>query len=76
MTGTSHEDRYTFSITSRSVLLIMKHITDKSFRETQNTYFMFSCFFFEKRAVCEIMWENGVLRGRPHMMHAHCMLDN
>jgi len=25
-------------------------------------------FFFENRAVCEIMWKNVVQRGRPHMI--------
>ena len=28
---------------------------------------MFSNFFFDNRAVYEIMWENNVERGRPQM---------
>ena len=28
---------------------------------------MFSDFFFDNRAVYEIMWENNVERGRPQM---------
>ena len=33
--------------------------------EKIKTHFMFSIFFFENRAVYEIMWENTVQRGRP-----------
>ena len=43
--GTSHEDQYTFFI-SRSLLLRMKNISDKSCRENQNTHCIFSNFFF------------------------------
>jgi len=52
--GTVHEDRYTFFITSRSLLLIMTNVSDKICRETQTTHFV---FFFENRAVYEIMWK-------------------
>jgi hypothetical protein len=43
----------------------MKNVSEKSCRETQNT-FMFN-FFFENRAVYEIMWKNIVERGRAQM---------
>jgi hypothetical protein len=66
MTGTLHEDQYTFMIISRSFLLGMRNVSDKSRRENQNTYFVFSNFFFENRALCEIMWRNILRRGRPH----------
>jgi hypothetical protein len=35
-------------------------------------------FFFENRAVYEIMWKNILEADRPQMtmVHAHCMLDN
>jgi len=43
-----------------------------SCRENQNTHFMFNnlslFFFFENRAVYEIMWKNIVERGRPQMI--------
>jgi hypothetical protein len=56
----------------------MRNVSDKSYRENQNTHFRFkSFFFFENRAVYEKMWENMVERGRPQMAtwrHAHCML--
>jgi hypothetical protein len=46
----------------------MRNISDKSFRENQITNFMFSnFFFFENRAVCEIIWKIIVERGRRQM---------
>jgi len=67
ITGTLHEVRYTFIIISRSVLLIMRNVSDKSYRENQNTHFVFSDFFFENRAVYETIWKNTVEPGRLHM---------
>jgi hypothetical protein len=52
--GTLHEDQYTFLIVSRSLLLRMRNVLDKSCRGTQNTHFMFSNIFFENRAAYEI----------------------
>jgi len=45
----------------------MRNVSDKSCRENQNTHFVFSIFFFENRAIYEIMWKNFVERGRPQM---------
>jgi len=46
----------------------MRNITDKSCRGNQNTYFAFNpFFFFENRAVYEIVRKNIVERGRPWM---------
>ena len=42
--GTFHEDRYTFLKISRSVLLGMRNVSDKSCAENQNTHFVFSNF--------------------------------
>ena len=41
------------------ILLRMRNVSDKSCREKQNTHFVFSnCFFFfENRAVYEIIWK-------------------
>ena len=63
--GALHEDRYTFLIVSSSLLARMKNISDKSCRENRNTCFMI--LFFLNSAVCEIMWNNIVERGRPQM---------
>jgi len=47
--------------------------------EKIKTHILWSAtFFFENRAVREIMWENAAKQGRPqhdNMTHAHCMLD-
>jgi len=45
ITGTLHADRYTFLIISRSVLLRMRNVSDKSCTKNQNTHFVFSDFF-------------------------------
>jgi len=39
--ATLHEDQATFLITSHSVLLIMRNVSDKSCRESQNSHFIF-----------------------------------
>jgi len=39
ITGTLHEDQYKFMITSRSVLLSVRTISDKSCRKNQKTLF-------------------------------------
>jgi hypothetical protein len=45
--GTLREDKCTFSIISRSVLLRMKNVSGKSRRETRNTRFMLNNVFPE-----------------------------
>ena len=58
----------------------MENVSDKSCTENQNTLFIFSTvFFFEYRAVYEIMWKNIAERCRPEMKICFmgiCMLDN
>jgi hypothetical protein len=80
ITGTVHEDRYTFMITSLSVILRMRNISDKLCRENQNTRVLFSnFFFFENRAVYQIMWEKYCKDRQAtdeNMPHVHVMLDN
>jgi hypothetical protein len=56
-----------FLIISRSFLLRMRNVSDKSCRETQNTLFVFSNLFFENRAVYEKMWKNYAETGRSQM---------
>ena len=67
MTGTLHEDRYTFYIISLSVQLRMKNVSDKSCGENQNTHFIFKNFVLEIRAVYELMWKTLIELGRPQM---------
>ena len=45
ITLTLHEDHYTFFIISRSILLRMRNVSDKSCRENQNTHFVFNDLF-------------------------------
>jgi hypothetical protein len=54
-------------IISRSFILRMRNISDKSCREIQNSYFVFSKNYFENLAVYEIMWKNILERGRQQM---------
>jgi hypothetical protein len=65
MTCTLHEDQYTFLIISRSVLLRMRNVSDKSCRENQNTNF--KLIFFLNRTVYERVCENIVERCRTQM---------
>ena len=51
-TGTLHEDQCTFFFTvSRSILLGIRNVSDKSCRDNQNTHFVFSDFFFFSKIV-------------------------
>jgi hypothetical protein len=77
ITRTLHEDRYTFFIISRSILLRMRNVSDKSCRENQNTRFLFSNLFFLKS--CHL-WDNVEKYCRAgqatddNMAHAHFTL--
>ena len=79
ITGTLHEDRYTFLIISRSFLLRNEKCSDKSCRENQNTHFMFNSF--PPRKSCRL-WDNVekyCTAGQAtddNWARAHCMLDN
>jgi hypothetical protein len=44
--GTLHEDQFTFSMISSSVLVRKETIEDKICREKQNTHFIFSDGFY------------------------------
>jgi hypothetical protein len=41
----------------------MKNISNNSYRENQNKFYV-QLYFFKCRAVYEIMWKNNVERGR------------
>jgi hypothetical protein len=56
ITGTLHGDQNTFLIISRSFLLRMRNVADKSCRGSQNTRFVFSNFFFPLKSC--ILWDN------------------
>ena len=79
MTGTSYEAQYTFLITDRSVILRMRHVSSKGYKENQNTHFMFIKFFFRKSRHLQnnVDKYSGVRQGTDAIMaYEHCMLDN
>jgi hypothetical protein len=57
----------------------MRNVSDKIYRENQNTHFVVSFFSFENRAVFEIMWGKKYCTARQAtddtMAHALCLLD-
>jgi hypothetical protein len=55
----------------------MRNVSDKSFSEKQNAYFVFNNFFPENRAFWGIMWKNVVEADWPKykMEHDHHILD-
>ena len=55
ITGNLHQYQYTFMIISRSNLLGMKSVWDKSCRENQNTFYVQKLFFFRKSC---LLWDN------------------
>ena len=69
ITATLHGDLYTIFIITRSFLLRINNVTNKSFRGYQNTHFTFNNVL-ENHAVCEIMWKNIVGSYRSQMIIA------
>ena len=51
ITGTLHEDVCSFMITSPSILLRMRNVSDRSCSENQNIQFVFNNFFFFSKIV-------------------------
>jgi hypothetical protein len=67
ITGTLHEDKYTFLIISRLVLPTINNVSDEVVEEIK-THILYPMTFFENNAVYEIMWKNTVQPGRPQMI--------
>jgi hypothetical protein len=57
----------TFLITFRSILLLMRNVPDKIFRENRNTHLMLKNFFFDNRTFYEIIPKNIVAPAWPQM---------
>jgi integrase len=62
ITGTLHEDRYTFMVISRSFLSTIRNVLGKWCRENQNPHFVYSNNFFENLAVYENVENYGIAR--------------
>jgi hypothetical protein len=60
--GLSHDELCTFMIISRSVLLRMRNVSDKSCTENQNTHFLCSVTLFFRKS-CRL-WDNVEKYGR------------
>ena len=73
MTGTLHKDFFTFMTMSGWILLIMRNVLDKIWRENQNTHFLLSNFF--KKLCC--LWDNvktcGGVRGTTNDVAIWCI---
>jgi hypothetical protein len=67
-------------ITSRSLLLRMRNVSDKNCRENQNTHFIFENFFFSKNLTfMRYCWKIEHRQGQASidsMVLAQCTLDN
>jgi len=74
ITDTFNDDLRTSMIVSHWILLGMKNISDKGCRGYQNILCSITFFFFENRAVYEIMWKNIVQPGRPRMTIRACLI--
>jgi hypothetical protein len=53
-----------FMIICRSILLRLRRVSDKSYRENQTTYFTFTNLSRKQSAVYEVMWKNMVQTDR------------
>ena len=67
ITGTLQEDWCTFMIMSRSVLLGMKNVSDKTVQNIETHVSCSISFLLDNRAIYEIMLKNVVQRGRPQV---------
>jgi len=64
--GTLQEDQCAFLVISRSILLLMRNVSDKISGEYQNKHYIF-IFFLENLIVYEIMWKDFVEPDKPKM---------
>ena len=66
-TGTLQEDLRTVMTASRLILIRIRSVWDEGCTENQNTFYVQWLFFFENRAVYEIMWKSIVDPDRPQI---------
>jgi len=65
--GVLCESKHTFFITSRSVHIRTRNISDNICREYQSTHFLLNSLFFENIAAYETMWKNFVQPNRSYV---------
>jgi hypothetical protein len=77
ITGTLHEDVFTFITIYRWILLSTRNVSNKSCSKNQNTYFTFNNFFLQSCRLWENVEKCGRAREAAHdNLAARCMLDN
>jgi len=79
ITGTLYENKLTFFIVSRSVILGLINVSRQSCRENPNTHLCSIKLVFENSDIYEIMWKKYCTARQAtvdKMGHAHCMLNN
>jgi len=54
----------------------MRNVSEKNFRENQNTHFVFEDYFSKKRAFYEIKWKDDVEPVRPQMKIWRLCIDS
>jgi hypothetical protein len=64
ITGTLHENKYTFLIIPCSFLLRMTNFSHKRRRENRNTHFIFNYFCFEDLFFYETTWKKYCTHGQ------------
>jgi hypothetical protein len=47
------------------IVLRVRNVSDKSYRENQKKHFKLSIFFSENHAINEVTWKNMAEMGRP-----------
>ena len=78
MTGTLHEDKNIFLITTHSIVVKMENVLDKSVEKIKTHFIFYNFFFFRKS--CRL-WDNMEKYYRvqqatdDNKVHAHWMLD-
>jgi hypothetical protein len=81
VTCSLHEDSSMFRIIYRLILIWIRNISDKNYRENQNTFYL-QKFFSENHVVYEITHKNSFEADRPQMTmytvqkNVFCMTDN
>jgi hypothetical protein len=73
ITSTLHENLCTFYIISRSILLRITNVSDKSRREYKNTFYV-QYHFSENRTLYEITWKNRAGQATDDIVYAPSML--
>jgi hypothetical protein len=67
MSGILHEYQYTFLIISRSILLILRHFSDKFAEKMKTQFVVKNILFYKNCTIYEIMWKNMLDPERPQV---------